>query len=123
MAKLYPPYINGTIPAFYHSKGTVQITVPFSMNKAVALSEVAGFALKIKTVNGDVKGVVKTSSIVVNSNASVTFPVENIEFIVGQYYKVQLAYIDKAGVIGYYSTVAIVKCTIRPVVKIEGLTR
>ena len=122
MAKLYPPYINGTIPAFYHSKGTVQITVPFSMNKAVALSEVAGFALKIKTVNGDVKGVVKTSSIVVNSNASVTFPVENIEFIVGQYYKVQLAYIDQAGVIGYYSTVAIVKCTIRPVVKIEGLT-
>jgi hypothetical protein len=44
--KLYPPVIEGTIPAFY---GTV-LTVPFAMNKAVALNEIGGFSIKIKTV-------------------------------------------------------------------------
>ena len=47
--KLYPPYIEGTIPAF---SGTV-ITVPFSMNKAVSKNQVAGFSLKIKTVQSN----------------------------------------------------------------------
>ena len=47
MAKLYPPIIPGTLPAFY---GTVtNITVPFSMNKAVNTNEISGFSLKIKT--------------------------------------------------------------------------
>jgi hypothetical protein len=30
--KLYPPHINGTIPAFYGNR----ITVPFVMNKTVS---------------------------------------------------------------------------------------
>lgn len=46
MAKLFPPNIEGTIPAFY---GTV-LTVPFSMNKAVSKYEVKDFIIKIKTV-------------------------------------------------------------------------
>ena len=50
MAKLYPPYIEGTIPAFFKDDvGTVMITVPLSMNKAVGEREVKGFKLKIKT--------------------------------------------------------------------------
>lgn len=123
MAKLYPPYINGTIPAFYHSGGTAKIVVPFTMNRGVASGEVAGFALKIKTINGDVKGVVQADArdVVIVSNASVTFFVDNIDFLVGQYYKVQLAYIDNAGVVGYYSTVGVIKCTTKPQVYIEGL--
>lgn len=125
MAKLYPPYINGTIPAFYCAEGTAKtsIAVPFTMNKAVAAGEVAGFALKIKTINGDVKDVLYNynANIVTASNASVTFSTSST-FLVGQYYKVQLAYIDSAGVIGYYSTVGIIKCTTKPVVQIEGLT-
>lgn len=36
MNKLYPPQIEGTIPAF---TGTT-IVVPFAMNKAVVISEV-----------------------------------------------------------------------------------
>ena len=36
MAKLYPPQINGTIPAFYNDKeGATMMVVPFSMNRAV----------------------------------------------------------------------------------------
>ena len=53
MAKLYPPNIEGTIPAFY-TEGTTKIVVPFSMNKAVGKSEVYGFSLKIKYVDGNV---------------------------------------------------------------------
>ena len=46
MAKLYPPHIEGTIPAFY---GTT-LVVPFSMNQAVGASEVKNIVLKIKIV-------------------------------------------------------------------------
>lgn len=50
MAKLFPPIIGDTIPAFYSKNGIVKITIPFSMNKAVSNKQVSGFVLKIKTV-------------------------------------------------------------------------
>ena len=47
MSKLYPPYIEGTIPAFCENKqGTVIMTVPFSMNRAVNKKQVSGVCLK-----------------------------------------------------------------------------
>jgi hypothetical protein len=49
MAKLYPPYIEGSIPAFY---GTA-LTVPFSMNRSVGRQEVSGITLKVKTVQSN----------------------------------------------------------------------
>ena len=60
MAKLYPPQINGTIPAFYTNRtnGTTNMVVPFSMNKAVSYFEISGFVLKIKTLNGSLIGTV-----------------------------------------------------------------
>jgi hypothetical protein len=41
---LYPPYIEGTIPAFYtdSTNGTTKLIVPFSMNKAVSKDSVYG---------------------------------------------------------------------------------
>jgi hypothetical protein len=52
MEKLYPPTIKGSIPAFYldETEGTATIAVPFLMNKAVSVEDVAYFSLKIKTV-------------------------------------------------------------------------
>ena len=47
MAKLYPPNIEGTLPAFCGSA----LTVPFSMNRAVSTADIRGFAIKIKRVN------------------------------------------------------------------------
>jgi hypothetical protein len=49
MAKLLPPIIEGTIPAFYLENGMVKITIPFSMNRSVSNAQVKGLALKIKT--------------------------------------------------------------------------
>lgn len=135
MAKLYPPNIEGTIPAFC---GTT-LVVPFSMNKAVGKSEVGGFIVKIKTVNGDLKGTVavagstlaagfysgtlsSTSYYDITSDMTVTFDTSSISFTIGQYYKIQLAYIGIDGVIGYYSTVGVVKYTTNPKISISGLT-
>ena len=47
MAKLYPPYIEGSIPAFF---GT-SLTVPYEMNKTVGYEDISGFELKITTVS------------------------------------------------------------------------
>ncbi len=133
MAKLYPPYINGTIPAFCYTEGTdASITVPFAMNKAVAPSEVAGFALKIKTVNNKLITIIKQTYKMDNvdlGNLSINFTIPKAEasFLVGQYYKIQLAYLsidaddDTIIDVGYYSTVGIIKCTKRPTVFIEGM--
>ncbi|MDD7754108.1 MAG: hypothetical protein PUJ51_06325 [Clostridiales bacterium] len=46
LKKLYPPEIEGVIPAFC---GTA-LVVPFSMNKTVSKSEISGMIIKIKTV-------------------------------------------------------------------------
>jgi hypothetical protein len=54
MGKLLPPNIEGTIPAFYaNSDGTVKITVPFSMSRAVSKSQIKGFSLKVKTAQSN----------------------------------------------------------------------
>ena len=54
MAKLAPPLLEGTIPAFYkdldsNNEGIVNITIPFSLNRSVSRSQIKGLALKIKT--------------------------------------------------------------------------
>ena len=45
MAKLYPPQIEGTIPAFCQSSSANEtyITVPFAMNKAVSWNDFTYF--------------------------------------------------------------------------------
>ena len=56
MAKLYPPYIEGTLPAFcLDSDGGGTIVIPFTLNRAVSKSEISDrIKAKIKTVQKDV---------------------------------------------------------------------
>lgn len=136
--KLYPPYIEGTIPAF---SGTV-ITVPFSMNKAVSKSQIAGFSLKIKTVQSNtfITTLVNTNSLTWDlDDGIVTFEIPTVDdngnprddiwkyFNVGQFYKIQLAYLTSETTskttytTGYYSTVGVLKYTTEPEVTIAGL--
>ena len=188
--KLYPPYIEGTIPAFYEDdEGTATIVVPFSMNRAVNSRDVYGFHMKVKTVQSNsyvldlevtkdtvpdkgfynfdnsstvsfkikeqefysetLKGRITSAAyhnyvnnydktttrlgyynsnsnfVTVTSantyNASRNYVERKRRFNVGQFYKVQLAYIDENGDEGYYSTTAVVKFTTKPDVTIEGL--
>jgi hypothetical protein len=126
--KLYPPVIEGALPAFY---GTDILSVPFSMNRAVSASDVDGFALKIKTVSGNY-----LTTLTVQTNDTERGSFDKLDdmyvdfnirlddtyklFKVGQYYKVQLAYIHPSGQIGYYSTVGVIKYTTEPTVSIEN---
>lgn len=127
MARLYPPTIPGTIPAFY---GT-SIEVPFSMNRAVGLGEFNGFALKIKKVSGTLVGTVfeDTAATWVEKGAvKFTLPTEiSSQLVQGQFYKVQIAYVKKsysnsdARTVGIYSTIGVVKYTTMPLVVIENM--
>ena len=47
MTKLYPPQIEGTLPAFIDLD---QVEIPFIMNQAVGWEEVKGFSLIVKVV-------------------------------------------------------------------------
>ena len=117
---LYPPYIEGTIPSFYGNS----LTVPFSMNKAVGAGEVSGFSLKLKTIqNTKYLFTAKTTRMDLNAEYNATFDISSYasKLKVGQHYKVQIAYIDQNGVVGYYSTVGIIKYTSKPKVSIQGL--
>lgn len=119
MSKLYPPQIEGTIPAFYGDK----IIVPFSMNRAVGKASVSGFTLKIKTVQNSMYVTEVVSKNFDFNTMQVIFTLSETQkkkLNVGQHYKLQLAYLDKDGYPGYYSTVGIVKYTVKPMVYIEG---
>ena len=145
--KLYPPVIGGSIPAFYQENGTAIIAVPFSMNRAVDTSRIGGFRLKIKTVQSNT--FIKQLDLLGDANVinAITNRVVKFEWSgfdssggnngtndsnkikIGQYLKVQLAYIEKistqvgfgVGAVGYFSTVGITKFTSKPNVFIEGL--
>lgn len=114
--RLYPPLINGTIPAFYGAT----LVVPFSFNRAVSVSDIVKMVLKIKTVNGDLKETVETTNIIKGANPSATFEL-TAKYSIGQHYKIQLAFKDKDENVGYYSTVGVVKYTTLPTVIIDRM--
>ena len=133
--KLYPPVIGSAIPACYkisenQEQGTVvKITVPFSMNRAVDSHLIQGMKLKIKTVQSNTYlGTLDVDSLAEALNTRIaTFTwthFENANVKIGQYLKVQLAYVgkDSANAVGYFSTVGIVKYTSKPNVYIEGMS-
>ena len=130
--KLYPPTISGSLPAFYNDGGTARIAVPFSMNKAVNSSEIKGLSLKIKTVQSntficDLQTIGNVQTMIANKVAifdwvNINDNSSNMKKVtIGQFLKVQMAYIDQNNNPGYYSTVGIIKYTAKPQIFIEGL--
>jgi hypothetical protein len=141
---LYPPQIEGTIPAFCREKG--EIAIPFVMNKTVGWSEIDGFSIKIKNIqNNEIVTTLNTlkydsnNKIISNYSkdkqiAYFSFDKTNNPFNIGQSYKVQMCYItaSRNNITGeidsldpatyeHYSTVGIIKCTAEPEVYIDGL--
>ena len=123
MAKLYPPYIEGTLPAFIKESntGNVNIYVPFEYNKGVGANEISNsFIIKVKSVQNDVLLNEFAGSIDNTRDKVAKFSIDKslFEFQIGQYYKIQMAFQDTSGEIGYYSTVGVAKCTSQPQVTI-----
>lgn len=156
-AKLYPPQIAGSLPAFCKTYDILKdlslgakITIPFIMNAGVGEAEVRGFALRLKTASSNTYICpVLYSTDWDKEKSTVTFelPEEYANLVnEGQFYKVQLAYytyktvlvlnptteeyeetiIDITNydnfIIGYYSTVGIIKCISKPIISISGYT-
>ena len=137
IGRLYPPVLGGTLPSCYFvpneqepEKGTVSITVPFSMNKTVGSGEISGYAIRIKTTSTDkliveqtfgakaciIDGTFATLSAVFSDQPNIFR-----HYSIGTYFKVQIAYIDNTGEIGYYSSIAIIKYTSKPEISIASL--
>ncbi len=123
MAKLYPPGIAGTLPAFYD---IARVGIPFTRNKAVANNDnnIYRFVALVKSVNGfKVYGTV-TSTEVDWERDIVYFNFNNLlsgQLTRNNFYKVQLAYQGQDEMIGYYSTVGVIRYTNAPTVNISNL--
>lgn len=127
--KLYPPIISESIPPFYEENGVAKITIPFSMNPAVSINDIQGFKLKIKTVFSnsliaELENIIDPINKIENNKVSFSLT-DFSEIKIGQFFKVQLAYIknDNDKTIGYYSTVGIIKYTSKPSIKIQNLNQ
>ncbi len=128
MAKLYPPAIEGKIPAF---AGSI-MRIPFTLNRAVAYAETNGVKVIIKSIQTNSRiGNVLSGDIVYEENTGNYYATFNISEVYspaveagkvypGQYYKVQIAFVDRTGEVGYYSSVGVIKCTTNPVIKIPA---
>lgn len=129
MSQIYPPIIEGSLPAFYEENEQIKITVPFSMNRAVSPSEIVGMSLKIKTVQtGTYLHEITTKTtrdfVITNDEVYAIFYLTSDKLRVGQFYKLQIAYIvqetkDKK-ITSQYSSAGIAKFTTKPALSIQG---
>lgn len=121
MAKLYPPNVEGKLPAF---TGTT-LVVPFSMNRAVGAGDVSLLYVNVKYINTDTVIIAKASTshnLTTNCYASFTLTDAEVALLkVGQFYRIQLAYVDNTGTKGYFSSTGVAKYTQKPLVHINGL--
>ena len=123
MAKLFPPLIDGVIPAFYKDGNKIHITIPFSLNRTVSPTQIQGIIMKIKTTQSSTYLFTveqrNTLYYQLDNSPQVDFYLEdNGKLKVGQFYKIQIAFIGESE-IGYYSTVGIGKYTTKPSVFIN----
>lgn len=105
------------------------------MNRVVSNQEVYGFSLKVRDAETDtLYGILNATTLDWErdgDSSSVVFRLDKtpegcalaLKIRLGKFYKIQLAYKDKNGNIGFYSTVAIVKYTYYPTVSILGFNK
>lgn len=125
MAKLPPPYIEGSIPAQI-SDGFI---IPFDVNRAVGINLVDSVVAKIKSVaTNNLIATLETTNFTKNpTNNQATFTWQTNDSIPvpvtltpGQHYKVQLAF-KSGGEVGYFSSIGVFKYTNKPEVTISYL--
>jgi len=123
MAKLYPPHVEGKLPAFTGAT----LVVPFSMNKAVGVggSEVTSLCAQLKYINSDTViyswETAESYSLVGNCYATFKLTDNGAKLKVGQFYRVQLAYVGLNAEKGYFSSTGVIKYTTKPLVSILKL--
>lgn len=147
--RLYPPQLAGTLPAFYKiydsQTGILReskIVIPFTMSAGVNPNEIKKFSLRMRTSSTNTflfEPLISTDYDQEKSTVTFTLSAENSSQLnEGQYYKVQMAFISSqiteeasttkpgevvsvvSDVVGYYSTVGVIKCVQKPNLYIKG---
>lgn len=147
MATLYPPYIEGKLPAQISGEA---LRFPYALNRAQGVADLLGMRestskpakikLRIKTVstnelisdemsclfeNNEKNGVFYTNFILNKKINYETLQLEEvvnkISLQVGQYYKIQMAFENNETPGVYYSTIGVFKYTEKPQIFLEGL--
>ncbi len=113
MAILYAPIIDPRVPACVgdNQKQTIKIKVYFTHNRAVAVKNIDGFALKIQDQIGNKDEYTTFENIDYDLEKGwVEFEIKSkqISFAPGYFYKVQIAY-TKSNETGPYSTIGITR--------------
>lgn len=126
--KLSPPVIASKLPAF--AGNTMRI--PFTISKAVVVSDFNRVSVKIKSVQTNVEKMVHVTPNYYYDNATKNYIIlcdidaynnsqtdgkKKFYPQIGQYYKVQVALVGEDT--GYYSTLGVIKCTAEPQVIIK----
>ena len=98
------------------------------MNRAVNINQVASMRAMVKTVQtGQLKATMRGSLSfeATTGRYYALFSCADNQFTpnLGQYYKIQVAYVDKMQEIGYYSSVGTIKYTSMPNLTIPGLDK
>ena len=126
---LNPPIIDNAVPAFYQEKEQDTILrVPFKLPRSVGFSDVKGLCLIIKTANtGKYIDTIYSNNYKINNiatrEAEAIFVIDShINFMVGQYYKIQIAFSESNNIVSEYSYAAAIKCTTKPTISINNLT-
>ena len=122
----------------------VTIKVDFQLNKAVAASEIGAIVLRLRTISTNTY--IITEKLNPNPNVNVAgvqnegyaiskdltegtcifqinkeYNPDVVEALhIGQHYKIQLAFVDLNGIIGYWSNVATIKCVAEPALSIAN---
>lgn len=107
----YAPYIDSTLSAFQPGES---FTIPYKHNPAINSKDIKGFCLRLRQAYDNSKINDELDNITTDNynNTFITFKKipENENLKLGQFYKIQIAYIDKNGIIGTFSQIAVVKC-------------
>lgn len=141
MAKLYPPVIENTLPAFCLQRDNndkvigASIHINFELNKAVAEAEVQGIALRLRTISTNTyiateENCRDNNPDVISGDANFILNIDSYDddgatlqkLKVGQFYKAQVAFIDVNGEVGYFSSIGVIKCVAQPTATIAGYT-
>lgn len=119
MAVLYPPYIEGKLPAQVGNT----LRIPYQLNRALGVADLNG-----KTINCRIKTIVSNDIVAQLSTTFEDNAINNIFYAnidiatgllnVGDFYKLQLSFGEASD---YYSTVGVFKYTTQPIVSIAGL--
>lgn len=126
MSKLNPPYIENILPPFTTNG---EIIIPFEFNRTTVSNQVDKKRVKILIKNPMSNKEIQSNTEVVgviNLNENEKYNTMSFQhsgkFQSGQYYKIQVAFVEEGtGDVGYYSNVGVARCIEPPTVNIEGV--